>query len=191
MTKHSGIPGLEFDTALGRLEALFDSYREVAERLLASLKKEEQLLVHLRGQHAHVIQEAIICTQYEHRLELLPALIENAGGWGSHRDISSARSIIRTLPKTALEREVVEDLERLIAGMVNDSDFADYLAPFADLLVEQGLSDAVKRLRELVLEGDSRGTSELLAALEGVESDPSRWLLDRQEQRELNESRDG
>lgn len=79
----------------------------------------------------------MISRPFGHTLEFFPKLILNLCQ-GSASSIELARNLIRTLPKSEVERRVVADLESLVGGMN-----ADEVAQLSDLLIELGLSEAV------------------------------------------------
>ena len=117
----------------------------------------------------------MISRPFGHTLEFFPGLILNLCR-GSASSIALARNLIRTLPKSEVERRVVADLESLVEGMN-----ADEVAQLSDLSIELGLSAAVARVAAYAA-GQPDDELRLLAEdLEGVEGDESRWRLSRTE----------
>jgi hypothetical protein len=108
-------------------------------------------------------------------LEFFPELVLNLCR-GSASSIYLARNMIRTLPKSEVERRVVADLESLVEG-VN----AGELMQLSDLLIEFGLSAAVARVRAYAAGQADEEMRRLAEDLEGVERDASRWRLSRVE----------
>ena len=122
-----------------------------------------------------VVPLRIIATRpYRHTLELFPELVLNLCQ-GRVASIDLARNIIRTLPKSEVERRVVADLESLVEGMD-----ADEVAQLSDLLIELGLSAAVERVRSYAASQPDEAMHLLAESLEGVERS-WRWRLSRTE----------
>ena len=115
----------------------------------------------------------MISRPFGHTLEFFPELILNLCQ-GSASSIEFARNLIRTLPKSEVERRVVADLESLVDGMN-----ADELAQLSDLLIELGLSAAVARVTAYAAAQPDDEMRRLAEDLEGVEADTSRWRLSR------------
>lgn len=115
----------------------------------------------------------MISRPFGHTLEFLPELILNLCQ-GSASSIELARNLIRTLPKSEVERRVVADLESLVDGMN-----ADEVAQLSDLLIELGLSAAVARVAAYAAGQPTDEMRRLAEDLEGVEGDKSRWRLSR------------
>lgn len=111
---------------------------------------------------------------FGHVWALFPELVLNLCQ-GSASSIDLARNVIRTLPKSEVERRVVADLEPLVEGMT-----ADELAQLADLLIEMGLAGAVERVRTYAAEQVDDEMRELADDLDGVEGS-WRWRLSRAE----------
>jgi hypothetical protein len=112
---------------------------------------------------------------FGHSLDFFPELVLNLCQ-GSASSIDLARNLIRTLPKSEVERRVVADLESLAEGMN-----VDELTQLSDLLIELGLSAAVARVAAYAA-GQPDGEMRRLAEdLDGVEQDASRWRLSRAE----------
>jgi hypothetical protein len=116
----------------------------------------------------------MISRPFRDALEFFPELVLNLCR-GSASSIDLARNMIRTLPKSEVERRVVADLESLVEG-VN----ADELTQLSDLLIELGLSAAVARVGAYAA-GQDEEMRRLAEDLEGVERDTSRWRLSRAE----------
>lgn len=108
-------------------------------------------------------------------IEFFPELVLNLCQ-GSAAGVPLARNLIRTLPKSEVERRVVADLESLVAGMN-----ADELAQLSDLLIEVGLPAAVARVAAYAAGQNDEEMRRLAEDLDGVEQDTSRWRLSRTE----------
>ena len=116
----------------------------------------------------------IISRPFDQTLEFFPELVLNLCR-GSAGGIALARNIIRTLPKSEVERRVVADLESLVEGMD-----ADEVAQLSDLLIELGLPAAVERVRSFAAGQADAEMRQLADDLEGVEAS-WRWRLSRAE----------
>jgi len=117
----------------------------------------------------------MISRPFGQTLEFFPELILNLCQ-GNASSIEVARNLIRTLPKSEVERRVVADLESLVDGMN-----ADEVAQLSDLLIELGLSAAVARVAAYAATQPDDEMRLLAEDLEGVEGDTSRWRLSRTE----------
>ena len=117
----------------------------------------------------------IISRPTSHAIQFFPELVLNLCQ-GTSIGIDLARNIIRTLPKSEVEQRVVADLESLVGGMSGDE-----LSQLSDLLIELGLSAAVDRVTTYATAQTDDEMGQLAEELEGVEDDPTRWRLSREE----------
>lgn len=106
--------------------------------------------------------------------ELIVSLCQSDRGYGA------ARNIILTLPKTEVERCVVEDLETMVAAMPCEFT-ADDLTQLSDLMVEMGLLPAVKRIMAYAASQPGEEMHLLATELDGIENDELKWRLSRAE----------